>query len=129
VQTVVTDARNLRERFPAASFDRILLDAPCSGLGVIRRKPDMKWNKTEPELEEICVIQREILEAVHSLLRAGGVLVYSTCTLEYNENEGMVREFLGKHPEFVWDLEQSRQIFPYEHQTDGFFIAKLRKRA
>ncbi|PZE22522.1 16S rRNA (cytosine(967)-C(5))-methyltransferase RsmB [Paenibacillus xerothermodurans] len=129
VRTVVMDARELHNRFPPASFDRILLDAPCSGLGVIRRKPDMKWTKRERDLDDICAIQRELLRTVHSLVRPGGVLVYSTCTIEYSENEGMVLEFLERHPEFEWDREHSRQIYPYEHQSDGFFIAKLRKRA
>ncbi|MCR8633627.1 16S rRNA (cytosine(967)-C(5))-methyltransferase RsmB [Paenibacillus radicis (ex Xue et al. 2023)] len=129
VHTVVTDARKLREQFAEQSFDRILLDAPCSGLGVIRRKPDMKWNKSEQEIEGICVIQHELLEHIHTLLRPGGVLVYSTCTLEYNENEGMVKQFLKAHPEFEWDQPQPLQIYPYEYHSDGFFIAKLRKRA
>jgi 16S rRNA (cytosine967-C5)-methyltransferase len=129
IRTVLADARHLQERFPAASFDRILLDAPCSGLGVIRRKPDMKWTKSERELDEICAVQHELLERIHPLLRPGGVLVYSTCTIEYNENEGMVRRFLEAHPEFVQDEEPFRQIYPYEHHSDGFFIAKLRKRA
>ncbi|TDF98365.1 16S rRNA (cytosine(967)-C(5))-methyltransferase RsmB [Paenibacillus piri] len=128
IRTIVADARELPERFAPGSFDRILLDAPCSGLGVIRRKPDMKWAKSERELDEICVIQHELLERVHSLLRPGGVLVYSTCTLEYNENEGRVRLFLEAHPEYDLDCEPV-QIYPYEHHSDGFFIARLRKRA
>ncbi|NOU95217.1 16S rRNA (cytosine(967)-C(5))-methyltransferase RsmB [Paenibacillus sp. LMG 31456] len=129
VHTIVKDARELHEQFSEHSFDRILLDAPCSGLGVIRRKPDMKWNKSEQEIDGVCVIQRELLEQVHSLLRPGGVLVYSTCTLEHNENEGMVNQFLEAHPEFEWDQPKPLQIYPYEYHTDGFFIAKLRKRA
>lgn len=130
VKTLTADARKLTERFEAGSFDRILLDAPCSGLGVIRRKPDMKWSKLEQELDDICVIQRDLLNEVHKLLRPGGILVYSTCTIEHNENEGMVQSFLRDHPEFEWADEQGPvQIYPYEHQSDGFFIAKLRKRA
>ncbi|ULL17408.1 16S rRNA (cytosine(967)-C(5))-methyltransferase RsmB [Paenibacillus sp. H1-7] len=130
VKTLTADARTLTERFEEESFDRILLDAPCSGLGVIRRKPDMKWSKLEQELDDICVIQRELLNEVHKLLRPGGILVYSTCTIEHNENEGMVQAFLRDHPEFEWaDEQEPIQIYPYEHQSDGFFIAKLRKRA
>jgi 16S rRNA (cytosine967-C5)-methyltransferase len=129
IHTKVSDARELQAHFEAGSFDRILLDAPCSGLGVIRRKPDMKWNKHEQDLDEVCLIQRELLEKVHPLLRSGGVLVYSTCTMEYNENEGMVRAFLDKHPEFEWDQPKPLEIFPYEYMSDGFFIARLRKRA
>jgi 16S rRNA (cytosine967-C5)-methyltransferase len=129
VHTLVLDARELQNRFAAGSFDRILLDAPCSGLGVIRRKPDMKWNKQEQELDDVSIIQKELLERIHPLLRVGGVLVYSTCTMEYNENEGQVRGFLEKHPEFEWDQPKPVEIYPYEHQSDGFFIARLRKRA
>ncbi|CAG7603857.1 Ribosomal RNA small subunit methyltransferase B [Paenibacillus solanacearum] len=142
IRTITTDARQLSDRFAAGSFDRILLDAPCSGLGVIRRKPDMKWEKRESELADICKIQRELLEAVHPLLKPGGVLVYSTCTIEAAENEEMVRGFLAAHPEFEPELppgdagpltDRSRegavQIMPYDFGSDGFFIARLRKRA
>ncbi|MBE1446333.1 16S rRNA (cytosine(967)-C(5))-methyltransferase RsmB [Paenibacillus sp. OAS669] len=129
VRTLTSDARKLKERFAPGSFDRILLDAPCSGLGVIRRKPDMKWVKQEQELGPICNIQHELLSEVHSLLKPGGVLVYSTCTIEHNENEGMMRRFLQEHPEFELTEGGMRQIYPDEHQSDGFFIAAMRKRA
>ncbi|UUZ95835.1 16S rRNA (cytosine(967)-C(5))-methyltransferase RsmB [Paenibacillus sp. P25] len=148
ITTVVVDARRLGERFPAESFDRILLDAPCSGLGVIRRKPDVKWNKTEDELAGITGVQRELLEAIHGLLKPGGVLVYSTCTIERAENEDMVQAFLEAHPEFEADappaaavppafrpqesgksLPASLQILPQDFGSDGFYIARLRKRA
>ncbi|WP_375295441.1 16S rRNA (cytosine(967)-C(5))-methyltransferase RsmB [Paenibacillus doosanensis] len=128
VRTLTADARKLPELLPEAGFDRILLDAPCSGLGVIRRKPDMKWSKRESELGDICVIQRELLSQVHRLLRPGGILVYSTCTIEHDENQGMVDRFLQDHPEFE-PAAEPMQIYPYEHESDGFFIAKLRKRA
>lgn len=131
VRTLVSDARRLPERFAEGTFDRILLDAPCSGLGVIRRKPDMKWSKTEQELKDICVIQADLLNQVQKLLRPGGVLVYSTCTIEHEENGGRIEAFLQEHPDFDLDPSQPEpiQIYPYEHQSDGFFIAKLRKRA
>ncbi|MCZ8511426.1 16S rRNA (cytosine(967)-C(5))-methyltransferase RsmB [Paenibacillus filicis] len=141
VRTVVTDARKLAERFPAESFDRILLDAPCSGLGVIRRKPDVKWNKSEEELADICEIQRDLLNAVQGQLKPGGVLVYSTCTIERAENEEMVEAFLQRHPDFEPDVPPAHlfgpdrppaayvQILPQDFGTDGFFIARLRKRA
>jgi 16S rRNA (cytosine967-C5)-methyltransferase len=134
IRTLVADAKELDQRFAAGSFDRILLDAPCSGLGVIRRKPDMKWGKEERELGEICDVQRAILDAVHPLLKPGGVLVYSTCTMEKAENEDMIRGFLAKHPEFELDppphtKEASIQIFPFDFGSDGFYIARLRKRA
>ncbi|KEQ23322.1 16S rRNA (cytosine(967)-C(5))-methyltransferase RsmB [Paenibacillus tyrfis] len=143
IRTLTADARRLAEHFAPESFDRILLDAPCSGLGVIRRKPDMKWSKNEAELTEICDIQRELLEAVHPLLKPGGVLVYSTCTVEKAENEDMIRAFMERHPSFEADLPEvpetlkdrldeelaAVRIMPYDYGSDGFFIARLRKRA
>ncbi|GAB7053903.1 MULTISPECIES: 16S rRNA (cytosine(967)-C(5))-methyltransferase RsmB [unclassified Paenibacillus] len=143
IRTVRADARSLAGQFPAGSFDRILLDAPCSGLGVIRRKPDMKWSRQESELESVCEVQQELLDSIHSLLKPGGVLVYSTCTVEKAENEDMVRAFLERHPEFEPDAPPSGQtgrlslpagqafvqIMPYDFGSDGFFIARLRKRA
>lgn len=151
IRTVVADARTLKERFAAESFDRILLDAPCSGLGVIRRKPDMKWAKSESEIAAVAEVQRELLEAVHPLLKPGGVLVYSTCTVERSENEEQIADFCRRHPEFAPDapdvpqgtaqadkLRSLRpdalgggavQILPSDYGSDGFFIARLTKRA
>ncbi len=158
VETVTADARTLADRYPKASFDRILLDAPCSGLGVIRRKPDVKWTKTEAEIEAIRLVQLELLEAVSPLLKPGGVLVYSTCTIERSENEELVRTFIASHPEFELDEPPAaaqpaitvstaptsqadtlpseagsspamRQLMPYEFGSDGFFLARLRRRA
>lgn len=143
IRTVTADARRLAEHFAPESFDRILLDAPCSGLGVIRRKPDMKWGKKESELADICMVQRDLLEAVHKLLKPGGLLVYSTCTIEGSENDEMIRAFLEKYPEFIPDPPPSEakpqvdreanpasvQILPFDFGSDGFFIARLRRRA
>lgn len=143
IRTHVADARRLQEQFPPESFDRILLDAPCSGFGVIRRKPDLKWSKQESEVAEIRAIQRDILWNVHKLLKPGGVLVYSTCTIERSENEEMVAAFLQDHPDWELDpalaevlpkplAEQAStgmvQLLPQQFHSDGFFIARLRKR-
>lgn len=143
IRTVVSDAKDLPRQFEAGRFDRILLDAPCSGLGVIRRKPDLKWSKREEEIREIQTVQREILEAVHPLLKPGGILVYSTCTTEPEENERAIAAFLENHRDFQPDPfpvgvlpEALRgqgdrgmvQLLPQDYQTDGFFIARLRKR-
>lgn len=143
VRALTADARKLGGRFPAESFDRILLDAPCSGFGVIRRKPDLKWTKTEADVQDIVKIQRELLEEVHRLLRPGGVLVYSTCTIEREENEGNVMRFLQEHPDFELAPIQIEglpaplveaaargmmRIDPDVCHSDGFFIAKLLKR-
>lgn len=145
VETAVADARTLGERFNLETFDRILLDAPCSGLGVIRRKPDLKWMKKEQDIDEIRKIQQELLDAVSGLLKPGGILVYSTCTVEIAENEEQVSRFLNEHPDFIpvldpmpgWPPELNVQltnrgmvqIFPQDYQSDGFFMARLRKKA
>nr|WP_245375560.1 16S rRNA (cytosine(967)-C(5))-methyltransferase RsmB [Paenibacillus eucommiae] len=144
IQASVLDATRLEAHFAEESFDRILLDAPCSGLGVIRRKPDLKWAKQEAEIKEISELQQQILNQVHRLLKPGGILVYSTCTLEAEENEEQVKRFLADHPEFqLTPFPQQTfadsgiseaalqsgcvQIYPYEFHSDGFFIARLKK--
>lgn len=93
IDAVTGDALDLNKRYPEASFDRILLDAPCSGLGVIRRKPDVKWSKSASDIKDISSLQRELLDCVAPLLKPGGILVYSTCTIESAENEDMVADF------------------------------------
>nr|WP_270879466.1 16S rRNA (cytosine(967)-C(5))-methyltransferase RsmB [Paenibacillus aestuarii] len=144
IQTLVMDAQKLDEHFAAESFDRILLDAPCSGFGVIRRKPDLKWAKDESEVASISELQHAILSRVHRLLKPGGVLVYSTCTIERSENEDMIERFLSQHSEFELaplpadafaGVEPQAaasgmvQIMPQQYHSDGFFIARLQKRA
>ncbi len=117
----------------------VLLDAPCSGLGIIRKKPEIKMTKNRKELEELVTIQRNLLEVAMKYVPRGGNLVYSTCTLNKEENEENVRWFLKEHPEFspvpieLGDSEQLRYtsegfvtILPGE-TMDGFFISKLRK--
>ena len=142
VKTLVSDAGKLHERFPPASFDRILLDAPCSGLGVIRRKPDIKWRKQPEELAKLPDLQLELLTVAASLVKPGGVLVYSTCTVEANENERVIARFLEQAPHFAPDRELPRlvpealhssidretgsiRILPHHYGSDGFFIARL----
>ncbi|WP_438446755.1 16S rRNA (cytosine(967)-C(5))-methyltransferase RsmB [Gorillibacterium sp. sgz5001074] len=143
IRTVVSDARELAAKYPEASFDRILLDAPCSGLGVIRRKPDLKWTKSEGDITEIAAVQRAILRAVHPLLKPGGLLIYSTCTTEPEENAAQIRRFLEETPGFTPEpfpegmlpegevREEAKsgmlQLLPHQFDSDGFFIARLRK--
>lgn len=105
IKTQIQDARRLGEAFAPGSFDRILLDAPCSGLGVIRRKPDLKWMKQEAEIGEIASLQYEILCSVERLLRPGGVLVYSTCTIEREENVELIERFLAEHPGYSLEAD------------------------
>lgn len=138
------DALRLGELYGASPlFDRILLDAPCSGFGVIRRKPDVKWFKSEQDIAAISAVQRGVLRQAAPLLKPGGCLVYSTCTVEREENEAVVEWFLNEYPEFTPDeglvdrlpaLSESFagpgtvRLLPHEYGTDGFFIACLRKR-
>ncbi|GLX68403.1 16S rRNA (cytosine(967)-C(5))-methyltransferase RsmB [Paenibacillus glycanilyticus] len=150
IEAITEDAGELGNRFAPASMDAVLLDAPCSGFGVIRRKPEIKWTKTAGDVGEIAAIQRRLLQAVAGLVKPGGTLVYSTCTIETAENEAQVNAFLQDHPEYELDaawpeeaiqplLERGvvdeasfrgmAQILPYHFGSDGFFIARLRKRS
>jgi 16S rRNA (cytosine967-C5)-methyltransferase len=142
ISTKALDSRKVQEHFQHESFDRILLDAPCSGLGVMRRKPDMKYTKKEEDVTQLHHIQFELLNAVTPLLKKGGILVYSTCTIDEEENQKVIEAFLNGNKEFVGDLnfkerlpeaiqplseEYSLQILPQDFGSDGFFIAGLKK--
>jgi 16S rRNA (cytosine967-C5)-methyltransferase len=126
IQTVVSDARKLQDQLEP-DFDRILLDAPCSGFGVIRRKPDLKWKKEEADIERIAKIQYELLSQVSSLLKKEGQLVYSTCTLDQEENQRVVDHFLAEHRHFSVVEGSSKQILPHDFGSDGFFMTKLER--
>ncbi|PDO11729.1 MAG: 16S rRNA (cytosine(967)-C(5))-methyltransferase [Candidatus Reconcilbacillus cellulovorans] len=141
IHAFCADARRLAEAGLPESFDRVLLDAPCSGLGVLRRKPEARWRKTEDQIRELSVLQAELLDSVCRFVRPGGLLVYSTCTIEPEENEDQIRAFLSRHPDFELDpfpagvlpgREDARRgmalILPHEYGSDGFFIARLRRR-
>ena len=120
----------------AGSFDRIIADVPCSGLGVIRKKPDIRYKELAPT-ERLPQVQRRILEAQATHLKPGGTLVYCTCTVLRRENEAVVESFLADHPEFylepfavpgVGTVETGmKTLLPCDDGTDGFFIARLRK--
>ncbi|WP_316569043.1 16S rRNA (cytosine(967)-C(5))-methyltransferase RsmB [Neobacillus sp. YIM B06451] len=143
IETMALDSRNAQSRFEPETFDRILLDAPCSGLGVMRRKPDMKYTKKEEDLGRLEKIQQELLDSVAPLLKKGGILVYSTCTVDEGENHRSVTEFLKRHPEYEPDGALADrmpeavhplvngcelQIMPQDFGSDGFYIASLRKK-
>src|SRR5690606_11460938 len=103
VVTKAHDSRKAREIFESGSFDKILVDAPCSGFGVIRRKPDIKYSKSLSDNQQLAKIQLAILNEVSSLLKKDGILVYSTCTIDYEENEGVIKTFLEQNKDFVLD--------------------------
>lgn len=139
IETRLMDAREVGKKYPELA-DRVLVDAPCSGLGVLRRKPDARWRKKAEEIDQLPALQLEILESAAQAVKKDGILVYSTCTIERAENQEVVEAFLAKHPEFY--LEKAGaflpvtprdvdmvQLYPQRDGTDGFFIARLHKAA
>ncbi len=108
-------------------YDKIMVDVPCSGLGILRKKPDIKWQRSAEDLKALTIVQKTILEVASYHLRRGGELVYCTCTINRAENEDIVEEFLRLHSEYCLATPY-RTLLPHKDNTDGFFIAKLRKR-
>ncbi|KRM18860.1 16s ribosomal rna m(5)c 967 methyltransferase [Ligilactobacillus hayakitensis DSM 18933 = JCM 14209] len=139
VKGIQLDARKVNDEFSAEYFDKILVDAPCSGLGLLRRKPEVKYDKNLNDSKNLHKIQVEILEKVAPTLKEGGVLTYSTCTIIDIENQQVVDEFLSKHPDFkqvktktMNKIKENRDelgltIYPDDFNSDGFFIATLVK--
>lgn len=109
----------------SAAFGKVLVDAPCSNTGVLRRRPDARWNWSEEKLAKLVELQSGILDVAAALVRPGGVLVYSTCSNENEENSAQVEAFLLRHPEFT--LEASRESVPFESGCDGAFAARLKR--
>jgi 16S rRNA (cytosine967-C5)-methyltransferase len=109
--------------FQPASFDRILIDAPCSNTGVMRRRVDLRWRVTAEEIARLQGTQLDLLRRAAPLLKPGGVLVHSTCSLEPEENGDVVRAFLREHADFR--LESERQLTPFADNVDGAFVARL----
>jgi 16S rRNA (cytosine967-C5)-methyltransferase len=110
VHPLVADLSRAEEAEALGRFDRIVVDAPCTGLGVLRRHPEAKWHKTEALVVRMAAKQRAILDAVARLLKPGGVLVYSTCSTEREENEERVEAFLRSHG--GWTVEDLRGVLP-----------------
>ena len=106
--------------------DRVLSDVPCSGLGVIAKKPDLRY-KSPDDIDRLPEVQKRILESSSKYVKTGGILVYSTCTVNKRENEDVVSAFLTAHPEFSLCEEGMRTFFPDTDRTDGFFVAKMKK--
>ena len=135
IETAAVDGRAFREEW-AGHFDVVICDVPCSGLGIIRKKPETRY-KDPDEIAKLPALQLAILENCARYVKKGGTLVYSTCTILRRENEDVVRAFLAAHPEFApapWSHpvcggreDGMVTLLPPEHDTDGFFIAKLKR--
>ncbi len=113
--------------FADASFDRVLIDAPCSGLGTVRRDPDIRWRVAESDLPALAATQVDLLQRTAALVRPGGTLVYSTCSSEPEENQQVVAAFLAGHPEFT--LAREHQTLPFRDGLEAFFGSVLERRA
>jgi 16S rRNA (cytosine967-C5)-methyltransferase len=123
VRVVVGDAA---EPVGGEPFDRVLLDPPCSDLGTLQSRPDVRWRKDPALIERVSAQQALLLETAAAQVRPGGVLVYSTCTISARENEEQMRSFLDNHPEFAATREPI-QLLPHRDGTDGFFVARLER--
>jgi 16S rRNA (cytosine967-C5)-methyltransferase len=121
VRVEVGDAARPR---PAETFDRVLVDPPCSGLGTLQSRPDIRWRASPDSIEELARLQRQILDAGAAATAPGGVLVYSVCTISLAEGEALIGAFVDQRPQFA--LEERLQLLPHRDGTDGFFIARLR---
>ncbi|MDR0817243.1 MAG: 16S rRNA (cytosine(967)-C(5))-methyltransferase RsmB [Clostridiales Family XIII bacterium] len=126
----IVDTRDWDSTVPISEFadkaDRVLVDVPCSGLGTVRHKPEIKYKEWGPALEELPGKQLDILTASASYVKPGGVLVYSTCTIAKRENEQVIQAFLKAAPEF--ERIEARQLLPDKDGMDGFFICKMQRK-
>ncbi len=125
VEALQQDACDIQEVFEENCFDRILLDGPCSGYGVIGRKADIKYHTKNTDMDHCIVMQRRLLDSAVPHLKVNGEMVYSTCTLNKKENEQQIEAFLKRHKNFK--LVEERTIFPQDYHSDGFYMAKLVK--
>ena len=139
VEVEAMDATKLNSKY-VASADKVLIDVPCSGLGIIRKKPEIKWNKSRKALKDLVPTQRAIMENAWVYLKNGGTMIYSTCTLNTEENQDNVEWFLNKYKDakvekiflgnmdnFIYNNDGSLTILPNEYM-DGFYIAKISKK-
>jgi 16S rRNA (cytosine967-C5)-methyltransferase len=138
IQVWVGDSRNFSQF--SHNSDRVLLDAPCSGLGTLHRRPDIRWRVTPETVKELSVLQGELLEQAATWVKPDGVLVYATCTLHPQENEQVIQAFLARHSD--WHIEPPSpdsplgvfsspqgwiKVWPHRHQMDGFFMVRLKR--
>jgi 16S rRNA (cytosine967-C5)-methyltransferase len=139
--TLIEHERDSHIKRLAGKIDRVLVDAPCSGLGTLRRNPDLKWRQTPESITELAVKQARILDAAATLVKRGGRLVYATCSVLPEENEEIVDAFLAKHEDFqlgdaagqfkragiALDAGRLLRLLPHRHGCDGFFAAVLER--
>ena len=140
---IIASENDIKVKRLAGKIDRVLVDAPCSGLGTLRRNPDLKWRQSPQAIDELATKQRAILSAAAALLKPGGRLVYATCSVLAQENREVVDQFLADHPDFLavscrQALEENHipldsadflELRPQTHDTDAFFAAVMQKRA
>jgi 16S rRNA (cytosine967-C5)-methyltransferase len=139
IQTLTGDSRDQPQLVGAA--DRVLIDAPCSGLGTLNRHADARWRQTPKSVGELALLQRQLLDQASSWVKPGGVMVYSTCTLHPIENERLIQAFLADRPDWqiaapapdspvlpFMAVEGWAKVLPYQHAMDGFFMVKLQHR-
>lgn len=127
------DASQPETWWQGQQYDRILLDAPCSATGVIRRHPDIKWLRKEDDIEKLSQLQQQILKNIWPLVKSGGTLLYATCSVLPQENDEQIKRFLTEHDDATLEKINPTdnlgwQILPSEHDMDGFYYAKLIKR-
>jgi len=123
--TCVEAIQNSKFRIQNSKFDRILVDVPCSNTGVMRRRVDLRWRIQPEEIGRLCAAQLDLLKQAALQLKPGGVLVYSTCSLEPEENQEVVKQFLSEHRNFK--LESERELLPFADNVDGVFVARLKR--
>lgn len=126
IETRLIDGSKVIKRL-ADSADVVLLDVPCSGLGVLRRNPDAKWKLKKERIEELVKIQSEILSSYSAMVKKGGLLVFVTCSILPSENENQIKQFLSNHGD-SFELLESKSVSPSESGFDGFFMAKLKRK-
>lgn len=143
IEVIKKDVTQSLTNLGGKKIDCILVDAPCTGLGIIRRNPDIKWRRQPEDFSRMAERQGQILDEAAPLLKPGGVLVYATCSLEPEENEEVIKNFLGRHPEFETEdpksalsgkaaemVENDRflRTYPHRHRTDGFSAMRMRRK-
>jgi len=125
VEARLIDSTKVIKRLEGVA-DRVLLDAPCSGLGVLRRNPDSKWKMTLERIEELKKIQKNILQDYSSMVKRGGYLIYATCSILPSENKRQVDQFL-KNNQGNWEFEEDLSLLPHQDKFDGFYMARLKR--